>query len=90
MEDMPTYYTLEDARKIINEENRAKRQIIRERRRIMRIMAEAQRKEKIQMRLIGIGCLIFAALVPIFLDGDASVDLLIIPAALWFLFGKAS
>lgn len=42
------------------------------------------------MRLIGIGCLIFAALVPIFLDGDASVDLLIIPAALWFLFGKAS
>lgn len=46
MEDMPTYYTLEDARKIINEENRAKRQIIRERRRIMRIMAEAQRREK--------------------------------------------
>lgn len=90
MEDMPTYYTLEDARKIINEENRAKRQIIRERRRIMRIMAEAQRREKIQMRLIGIGCLIFVALVPIFLDGDASVDLLIIPAALWFLFGKAS
>lgn len=87
MENMPTYYTLEDARKIINEENRAKRQIIRERR---RIIAEAQRREKIQMRLIGIGCLIFAALVPIFLDGDASVDLLIIPAALWFLFGKAS
>lgn len=87
MEDMPTYYTLEDARKIINEENRAKRQTIRERK---RIMAEAQRREKIQMRLIGIGCLIFAALVPIFLDGDASVDLLIIPAALWFLFGKAS
>lgn len=87
MEDMPTYYTLEDARKIINEENRAKRQIIRERK---RIMAEARRREKIQMRLIGIGCLIFAALVPIFLDGDASVDLLIIPAALWFLFGKAS
>lgn len=83
MEDMPTYYTLEDARKIINEENRAKRQIIRERK-------EAQRREKIQMRLIGIGCLIFAVLVPIFLDGDASVDLLIIPAALWFLFGKAS
>lgn len=87
MEDMPTYYTLEDARKIINEENRAKRQTIRERK---RIIAEAQRREKIQMRLIGIGCLIFAALVPIFLDGDASVDLLIIPAALWFLFGKAS
>ena len=83
MENIPTYYTLEDARKIINEENRAKRQIIRERK-------EAQRREKIQMRLIGIGCLIFAALVPIFLDGDASVDLLIIPAALWFLFGKAS
>lgn len=87
MEDMPTYYTLEDARKIINEENRAKRQTIRERK---RIIAEAQRREKIQMRLIGIGCLIFAVLVPIFLDGDASVDLLIIPAALWFLFGKAS
>lgn len=87
MEDMPTYYTLEDARKIINEENRAKRQTIRERK---RIIAKAQRREKIQMRLIGIGCLIFAALVPIFLDGDASVDLLIIPAALWFLFGKAS
>lgn len=87
MEDMPTYYTLEDARKIINEENRAKRQTIRERK---RIIAEAQRREKIQMRLIGIGCLIFAVLVPIFLDGDASVDLLIIPAALLFLFGKAS
>ena len=87
MEDMPTYYTLEDARKIINEENRAKRQSIRERK---RIIAEAQRREKIQMRLIGIGCLIFAVLVPIFLDGDASVDLLIIPAALLFLFGKAS
>lgn len=83
MENIPTYYTLEDARKIINEENRAKRQIIRERK-------EAQRREKIQMRLIGIGCLIFAVLVPIFLEGDASVDLLIIPAALWFLFGKAS
>lgn len=87
MEDMPTYYTLEDARKIINEENRAKRQIIRERK---RIIAEARRRETIQMRLIGIGCVIFAALVPIFLEGDASVDLLIIPAALWFLFGKAS
>ena len=84
IEDIETVYTLEDARKIIREENRRKRQ---EKERM------AERKKVIaiyyfKQKLCGLFVLACGIVTPNILEGDATASLLFIPLGLYLVFTR--
>ena len=78
------YYTLEQAREIIREENRQKA--------IRRAEHKARRKAEkiyyIKQKLLGLTMAIIGILIPFVCDGDATASLLVLPLGLYLLFTK--
>lgn len=74
------YYTLEQAREIIKEENRQKA-IIRARRKAERIYYIKQKLSGLTMAAIGI-------LIPFIMDGDATISVLILPLGIFLMATK--
>ena len=78
------YYTLEQARKIIREEEKQKA--------IRRAERKARRKEEkiyyIKQKLSGLTLASIGILIPFVCDGDATASLLVLPLGLYLLFTK--
>ena len=78
------YYTLDQAREIIREENRQK--TIR--------MAERKARKKaetiyyIKQKLSGLTMATVGIIAPILLDGDATFSLIALPIGIWIMFTK--
>lgn len=78
------YYTLEQAREIIKEENRQKA-IIRAERKARR---KAERIYYIKQKLSGLTMAAIGILIPFIMDGDATASLFVLPLGLYLLFTK--
>lgn len=78
------YYTLEQAREIIREENRQKA--------IKRAERKARRKAEkiyyIKQKLSGLTMAAIGIFTPFFLDGDATISLIALPLGLFLMFTK--
>ena len=78
------YYTLEQARQIISEENRQKA--------IRRTEQKARKKAEtiyyIKQKLSGLTLAAVGIITPILLDGDATFSLIALPLGIWLLFTK--
>ena len=78
------YYTLEQAREIIREENRQKA--------IRRAERKARRKAEriyyIKQKLAGLTLAAIGILIPFVCDGDATASILILPLGLFLMFTK--
>ena len=78
------YYTLEQAREIIAEENRQKA--------IRRAERKARRKAEriyyIKQKLSGLTMAAIGIFTPFLLDGDATISLIALPLGLYLLFTK--
>lgn len=78
------YYTLEQAREIIKEENRQKA--------IRRAERKAQRKAEriyyIKQKLSGLTMAAIGIITPFLLDGDATFSLITLPLGLFLVFTK--
>lgn len=74
------YYTLDQAREIIAEENRQK------------AIRRAERKAKIichiKQKLLGLAAIGCAIVCPIVLDGDATASIFFLPIGLYMFFTK--
>lgn len=78
------YYTLDQAREIIERENRMKRrqnakQALRRKRHMLRM---------VKQKAIGASMLLFAMAIPKILDGDATACLLVIPMGLYLILSR--
>ena len=78
------YYTLDQARQIIAEENRQK--AIRKAERKARKMAETI--YYIKQKLSGLTMAVIGIITPILLDGDATFSLIALPVGIYLLFTK--
>ena len=78
------YYTLDQARQIIAEENRQK--AIRRAERKAR--KKAERKYYIKQKLSGLTMAAIGIFTPILLDGDCTFSLIALPLGIWLLFTK--
>ena len=78
------YYTLDQARQIIAEENKQK--AIRKAERKARKRAEAI--YYIKQKLSGLTMIAIGIITPIICDGDATFSLIALPLGIWFLFTK--
>ena len=78
------YYTLDQARQIIAEENRQKA--------IRRAERKAQKKAEtiyyIKQKLSGVVLAAIGIITPILLDGDCTFSLFALPVGIWLLFTK--
>lgn len=78
------YYTLEQAREIIREEDRQKA--------IRKAECKARRKAEriyyIKQKLMGLAAVCVAIACPLLLDGDATASLFMLPLGLYALFTK--
>ena len=78
------YYTLDQARQIISEENRQKA--------IRRAERKARKKAEtiyyIKQKLSGLTMAAIGIITPILLDGDATFSLIALPVGIWLLFTK--
>ena len=78
------YYTLDQAREIIREENRQKA--------IKRAERKARRKAEtiyyIKQKLSGLALAAIGIITPILLDGDATFSIIALPLGIWLLFTK--
>ena len=78
------YYTLDQARQIIAEENRQKA--------IRRAERKAQKKAEIiyyiKQKLSGLTLAAIGIIAPILLDWDATFSLIALPLGIWLLFTK--
>ena len=78
------YYTLEQARQIITEENRQKA--------IRRAERKARKKAEtiyyIKQKLSGLTMATVGIIAPILLDGDATFSLIALHLGIWLLFTK--
>ena len=78
------YYTLEQARQIISEENRQKA--------IRKAEQKARKKAEtiyyIKQKLSGLTLAAVGIIAPILLDGDATFSLIALPLGIWLLFTK--
>lgn len=78
------YYTLDQAREVIREENRQKA--------IRRTEREAKRKAKriyyIKQKLSGLTMATIGILIPFLCDGDATFSLIALPLGLFLMFTK--
>ena len=70
------YYTLEQAREIIKEENRQK------------AIRKAEKIYYIKQKLSGLTLAAIGILIPFIVDGDATASLLVLPMGLYLLFTK--
>lgn len=78
------YYTLDQARQIIAEENRQKAIIIARR----KARKRAERKYYIKQKLSGLTMAAVGIITPFVLDGDATFSLFALPVGIWLLFTK--
>lgn len=78
------YYTLEQAREIIREENRQKA-IRREERKARR---KAERIYYVKQKLSGLTLAAIGILIPFICDGDATASVLLVPLGLYILFTR--
>lgn len=78
------YYTLEQAREIIKEENRQKA--------IRRAERNARRKAEriyyIKQKLLGLCMVVLGVAIPFVMDGDATASLIVLPIGIYALFTK--
>ena len=78
------YYTLDQARQIISEENRQKA--------IRRAERKARKRAEtiyyIKQKLSGLIMAAVGIITPILLDGDATFSLFALPVGIWLLFTK--
>ena len=78
------YYTLEQAREIIAEENRQKA--------IRRAERKARRKAEklyyIKQKFLGLAAVGIAIACPLLLDGDATASIIMLPLGIYTLFTK--
>lgn len=78
------YYTLDQARKIIAEENRQKA--------IRKAKRKAQKRAEtiyyIKQKLSGLTIAAIGIITPILLEGDATFSLIALPLGIWLLFTK--
>ena len=78
------YYTLEQARQIIAEENRQKA--------IRRAEQKARKRAEtiyyIKQKLSGLTMAAIGIITPILLDGDATFSLVALPLGIWLLFTR--
>ena len=78
------YYTLDQARKIIAEENRQKA--------IRRAERKARKRAEtiyyIKQKLSGLTISLIGIIIPILLDGDCTFSLFALPVGIWLLFTK--
>ena len=78
------YYTLDQARQIISEENRQK--AIRKAERKAR--KKAEKIYYIKQKLSGLTMAAIGIITPIIYDGDATFSLIALPLGIWLLFTK--
>ena len=78
------YYTLNQARQIISEENRQKAIRIAER----KARKKAEIIYYIKQKLSGLVLTAIGIIIPILLDGDATFSLIALPFGIWLLFTK--
>ena len=78
------YYTLDQARKIIAEENRQKAIRIAER----KARKKAETIYYIKQKLSGLTIAAIGIITPILLDGDATFSLIALPLGVWLIFTK--
>ena len=78
------YYTLDQARQIIAEENRQKA--------IRRAEREARKRSEtiyyIKQKLSGLTMAAIGIITPILLDGDVTFSLIALPFGIWLMFTK--
>ena len=78
------YYTLDQARKIIAEENRQKA--------IKRAEQEARKRKEtiyyIKQKISGLAMVAIGIIIPFINDGDATFSLFALPVGIWLLFTK--
>lgn len=78
------YYTLDQARKIIAEENRQKA--------IKRAERKARRKAEriyyIKQKLVGLAAVGISVASPLLLDGDATISVLMLPLGIFLMVTK--
>lgn len=78
------YYTLDQARQIIAEENRQKA--------IRRVVRKTRKKAEItyyiKQKLSGLALVSIGIIIPFVNDGDATASLIILPLGIWLLFTK--
>lgn len=78
------YYTLEQARKIIREENRQKA--------IKRAERKARRKAEviyyIKQKLMGLAAVGISVASPLLLDGDVTISVLMLPLGIFLMITK--
>ena len=78
------YYTLDQARKIIREENRQKA--------IRRAERKAKRKAEkiyyIKQKLMGLASVGISVVSPLLLDGDATISLIMLPLGIFLMATK--
>ena len=78
------YYTLDQAKQIIAEENRQKA--------IRRAERKAQKRTEtiyyIKQKLSGLTMASIGIIIPILLDGDATFSLIALPLGIWLMFTK--
>lgn len=78
------YYTLDQARQIIAEENRQKA--------IRRAKRKARKKSEaiyyIKQKLSGLALASIGIIIPFINDGDATFSLIALPLGIWLLFTK--
>ena len=82
--NIETYYTLDQARRIIEEENRQK---------AMRKARQKARKRVeifyyIKQKLLGLAMLVFSVAAPFILDGDVTASVIMLPLGIYTLFTK--
>lgn len=66
-------YTLQEARRIINAERKKKRESL---------------FYKVKQKLIGTALIIISVLIPILLEGDATISVIMLPLGIYVLFTK--
>ena len=78
------YYTLDQARQIISEENRQKA--------IRRAERKARKRAEtiyyIKQKISGLAIATIGIITPILLDGDATFSLFALPIGIWIMFTK--
>lgn len=78
------YYTLDQARQIIAEENRQKAIIMARR----KARKKAEKIYYIKQKLSGLTMASIGIITPILLDGDATFSLVALPLGIWLLLTK--
>ena len=78
------YYTLDQARQIISEENRKKAIRMAER----KARKRAETIYYIKQKLSGLTMAAIGIIAPILLDGDATFSLIALPVGIWLIFTK--